>query len=97
MKVIDISNFYSQVNKYCSEKSLDVCDDEIIIKMIKDGYSFSNIPPSRIKRGLAELRIMYSNHEESKSIIMDGLKPCPHCEKIEEIECKEYNLDSEPE
>tara|TARA_Y100000389_G_C17213248_1_gene389569 strand:+ start:180 stop:482 length:303 start_codon:yes stop_codon:yes gene_type:complete len=100
MKIIEISNFHTEIGRFCSQNSLDVCDSEIIIKMIKNGYSFVNIPPSKMKRGLAELRIVSTkgNHKESLIIIMNDLKPCPYCQKIEEKEDEEdeeYNMDSE--
>ena len=97
MKHIEIKNFHSEITKYCIKKSLDICDNEIIKKMIKDGYTFCNIPPSRVKRCLAELRIAHTNgtHKESLDIIMNELKPCPNCEKKEELEDEEYNLNND--
>jgi len=99
MKFIEISNFHSQIEDFCSENSLDVCDNEIMIKMIKKGYSFSNIPPSRIRRGFAELRIRSTNgnHKQSSLIIMNFLKPCPYCQKTEDEEDDEYNMNSDSE
>lgn len=96
MIIVDISNFHSHVEKFCSEKSIDVCDNDIIIKMIKEGYIFSSIAPSIIKRALSELRIHATNgnHIESVSIIINELKPCPYCEKHEEKEREDYNNDS---
>ena len=92
---IDPSNFNSKIETYCSENSLDVCDNDIIINMIKSGYSFVNMPPSRIKRGLAEVRIFSTNgnHKESVSIMKSLFKPCPYCQKTEEQEYEEYNMD----
>ena len=97
MKIIELSKFHTEIEKFCSQNSLDVCDNEIIIKMIQNGYSFVNIPPSKMKRGLAELRIMSTkgHHKESLIIIMNELKPCPYCQKIEDKEDEEYNMDSE--
>ena len=97
MTIIEPSNFHSEIEKFCSQNSLDICDNDIIIKMIISGYSFVNIPPSRIKRGLAELRVNHTKggHKESLAIIMNFLNPCPYCQKIEEKEEEDYNIDSE--
>ena len=97
MTIIEPSNFHSEIQKYCSENSLDICENDIVIKMIISGYSFSNIPPSRIKRGLAELRVNYTKggHKESVTIIMNCLNPCPYCQQLEEKEEEEYNMNSD--
>jgi hypothetical protein len=99
IKYITISDFHDQVDRFCSENSVDVCDNGIIIKMIQKGYSFANISPSRRKEALAELRIVATDgkHAESLSIINSFLKRCPYCEKREEEEEEEYNMDSESE
>ena len=101
-KIIDISNFHSQVENFCSEYSIDICDDKILIKMAKNGYYVSSISPMKVKRALAECRIRATNgkHEESISIINSCLIPCPHCqkkEKEEEEEEEEYKIDSDSE
>ena len=99
MTIIEPSNFHSEIQKYCSENSLDICNNDIIIKMIISGYSFANIPPSRIKIGLAELRVRLTKgeHKESLDIIMNRLNPCPYCQKIEEKEEEDHNIDSDSE
>ena len=99
MKIIELSNLLTEIEKFCEQNSLDVCDNEIINKMIQNGYSFLNIPPSRLKLGLAELRVMVTKgeHKESVSIIMNTLNPCPYCQKIEEKEEEDYNMDSDSE
>ena len=65
--------------------------------MIKEGYCFLQIPPSKIKRGLAQSRFRLTNgkHKESISILNSGLKRCPLCEKVEQEEeegDEEYKL-----
>lgn len=101
-KIIDISNFHSQVVNFCSEYSVDICDDEILTKMAENGYCVSSISPMKVKRGLAECRIWVTNgkHEESISIINSCLIPCPYCqkkEKEEEEEEEEYKIDTDSE
>lgn len=99
MKIIEPDNFHSEIENFCSQNSLDICENDIIIKMMISGYSFANIPPSRIKRGLAELRVNHTKggHKESLDIIMNFLNPCPYCQKIEEKEEEDYNIDSDSE
>lgn len=96
MKIIKPDNFHSEIEKFCEQNSLDICDNDIIIKMMISGYSFANIPPSRIKKGLAELRVHHTKgeHKESLDIIMNFLNPCPYCQKIEEKDEEDYNIDS---
>ena len=99
MKIIKPDNFHSEIEEFCSQNSLDICDNDIIIKMMISGYSFANIPPSRVKLGLAELRINHTKggHKESSAIIMNFLNPCPYCQKIEEKDEEDYNIDSDSE
>ena len=98
-KIIDIYNFHSQIEKFCSEYSIDICDDKILTKMAENGYFVSSISPMKVKRGLAECRIRATNgkHEESISIINSCLIPCPHCEKKEEEEEEELAGMKSPE
>ena len=85
---VDLNNFHSSVRFFCSENNIDICDNNIIDEMILKGYSFICIPPSRIKRGLAELRYKMTNgdHTESLQIIRDK---CPYCENKEQLEIEE--------
>ena len=98
--IVEIDNFRFSIKDFCSKNNFNVCDEDIILKMIKNGYSFINIPPSKIKFGLAEIRFVETNglHKESNVIIMSKMKPCPICKKIEdeeeEEEEEEYNSDS---
>ena len=101
IKIIDIFNFHSEIEGFCSENSIDVCDNDILIKMIQKGYFFSSIAPSKIKLGLAELRFSATNgkHEDSLSIINGfNLDSCPYCrDKLEKEEKEEedYKMDSD--
>jgi len=98
-KIITVINFYSQVEYFCFKNNVDILDDNIIYKMIKEGYSFINIPPSRLKNSLAELRVMLfdGEHLESKIIIGDWFKLCPYCEKKQVLEGEDYNLNNDSE
>jgi len=98
-KIITVINFYSQVEYFCFKNNVDILDDNIIYKMIKEGYSFINIPPSILKNSLAELRVMLSEgeHLESKIIIGNFFKLCPYCEKQREFEEEDYNLNNDSE
>jgi len=79
---IKIDNFHNNIEKFCLINNYDVCDEDIIYKMMLKGYSFIEIPPSRVKKGLAELRYYHSNgnHIESKIIISKDWLLCSNCE-----------------
>ena len=94
-KLVNIKNFCIQVENFSIKNNVDICDEDFILKMIKEGYCFLQIPPSKIKNGLAQSRFRLTNgkHKESISILNSGLlKRCPLCEKIEQEEEEEYKL-----
>ena len=91
--IIEVSNFHSLVEDFCYKNKIDICDNNIILKMIENRYSFANIPPSIIKRLLAELRIQIEKEEYEESLFKKA-ESCPYCQKNEE---EEYNLNSNSE
>jgi len=92
IKLVDINNFSKTLQTFSIENNIDICDEDFILKMIKKGYCFINVSPSKIKYGLAESRIRMTNgnHKESVSIVNSWLIPCPLCEKVEKDEEEEY-------
>ena len=94
--LIDFNNFHSSILDFCSDNEEDILDDNIILKMQKKGYCFSNIPPTRIKYGLAELRIYKTQgrHEESNQISLSTINKCPICKQIQEQEEIDYKVET---